>query len=528
MIQSGVRYLRHVPYRQREFGDAALIGLAIYNSERALGKPRWELQQDEDLIRIARFVDSEIHWARPETERSVFSLGAATLFLAELDASHYEETVEAGVKFLVDRQLANGGWGYLGERRGDTFQTQFACLAIWTALRCNIEVPAECLTRAAKFLIATQPPRGALVDQSHPGYQSGHLSEQRPGPATRSWAATNLSSLYVIADALGIPEPVGTGGFGLPSAPLPPTVTLSERNGLSIKQVESLGNSDFADCDTTEYPFKAPGIGLCIINGTKSKGSIGFPIDLAENPSDWSFTFLNSLERLESFKGSGQTVRHFQALHWYSQGAKILKSRQQSDGSWSDANSAKTNTTQTTAYALLFLSRSTLTLFSDPQDLSSISEAGSGSIPRVELDLEFLEKLGISGLAKNASISWIGFQQSTNEVVSGLSSTSTAVSKAVLRKLVQHEELSARRIACEALTETRQFDYATYLIMALDDPDENVVRDASAGLRNISRRALAPRLPAGTLDRQTIQIHIDYWKEWQAGVMPVNVLPSSK
>jgi hypothetical protein len=135
---------------------------------------------------------------------SNYSLGIALMFLCEHDPVGNRQLIEKYVAELLKRQKPHGGWGYGGEKTGDTSQTQYAALGMWMAQKvAKIEIPIEAQEACAGWLMRTQAPSGGWGYQ---GNDPGVMSRVEQSPITQSLSAAGCGSLYMMADLLQVTD----------------------------------------------------------------------------------------------------------------------------------------------------------------------------------------------------------------------------------------------------------------------------------------------------------------------------------
>lgn len=87
------------------------------------------------------------------TTQALYSAGLACIFLCELDPVKYRREIDFIFNVILKRQMPGGGWSYPNYSTGDTSQTQYAVLSLWTAKNAGIPVPQESAERVANWLM---------------------------------------------------------------------------------------------------------------------------------------------------------------------------------------------------------------------------------------------------------------------------------------------------------------------------------------------------------------------------------------
>jgi hypothetical protein len=252
----------------------------------------------------------------------------------------------------------------------------------------------------------------------------------------------------------------------------------------------------------------------------------------ARNPSDnvrwWTHYYMYGFERYKSFQElvEGSQVKE---PDWYNKGVEFLKKTQQADGSWVSPDAPTSNAAIDTAFAVLFLTRSSQKTIKKlvleegsllggkglPKDLTDIRvKDGQVVSPQTVQDVEGMlellegveqEELDPTAWAENLTLSndpATRSQQLTH-----------------LSRLVNHENYQVRLSAVKSLSAARDLNSVPALIHALSDPDWRVSKAAVDGLRFVSRRLSGPGLPSAPNPTQVREVQ-DYWKKWYLSVQP--------
>ncbi len=247
------------------------------------------------------------------------------------------------VEFLVGCQVDTGGWRYPGnaiqapEGATDLSNTQYALLALDTAMRCGIAVPATTWSRAAEHVLGEQEPEGlaAPVWVEDDAWSPGDPAEKRFREAGKAEAR---------------------GWCYLPGQPEPPSGSMT-----------AAGVTCLALCKERLWALGAltPELRKRLDRGLRDGLawlSEHFTVaDNPEPPSQWHYYYLYGLERCAAKLGLVHVGRHA----WYREGAEHLLGAQTKEGGWAEAAASgkpadKTESAITqTCFALLFLRRAT-------------------------------------------------------------------------------------------------------------------------------------------------------------------------
>ncbi len=233
-------------------------------------------------------------------DRQTYVVALKCQVYAAADPDKYARELSAAAKWLVDAQLADGGWTYTdtdGKGSADNSNTQFALLGLHEAAKAGVHVPELTWAKARGHFRETQTRDGGW----------GYRGENR---AYGSMTTAGVASLYICGQRLNI------GG---------PKVF---RNGV----YPSCGNY-------RQSRTLAAGLNW-----------IGRNFTVRENPkragNQWVHYYLYGLERVGMIAGRATFGGH----DWYREGAARLIDTQEPDGSWGRG-------VYDTAFAILFLAK---------------------------------------------------------------------------------------------------------------------------------------------------------------------------
>ena len=497
MVKSAQEYLSGAT--DSRLGGACLIGL-VFIKERQFDHPR-----------VTQAVQQCLEFAKQPTAdmaayREVYSLGLAPIFLCELDPQRYKSVIEKFLAALWRRQQPGGGFGYVGNSRGDTSMTQYAVLAMWTAHRSGFEIPGQNAISVAEWLLRTQDPTGAWGYQ---GEDPGENSNQ-PEPQTEirpSLVAAGLGSVYVCSSLLGLNELVLKVKGEV--SPVPPAfVAVPEVGGTSLDMSRSRG--------------LASRVKKAIVGG--NKWIAGQPIIPAEKR--YLHYYLYGLERYQSFRelAEGRSVRE---PEWYDAGVEYLAASQQSDGSFpSNTDSLAIDT----AFATLFLQRSTKKAIQANPFGEGLLVGGRG-LPADTSDVRLLAGRVVGASQEQTSEALLAILEDPNnpDFERLLADPGSVLLDAdeILRsddiqrfhRLVRGGDYRVRRMAVELLGQRRNLDHVPILIYALGDPDQRIAARARDALRLISRK-IDGVVPADADQGNSGVDEARLWKNWLKTVRP--------
>ncbi len=460
-----------------------------------------------------------------ETDKGIYSLGVAIVFLCEMDAKLYRKEIERMLEALTTAQKPQAAWGYSWAPLCDTSMSQYAVLAIWTAARKGFKVNMESVRKATSWFLRTQDPRGIW------GYQA-----QDPGPGNfklieqtvvnpLSLTSAGLGCVYILADLLGV---IKIEDVALPENDLPPVlVEVFEDEGAESGRQEQPKEGVQDQPRSVGVPVQA--IEQAVVRGNQWL-SANFK---ANSGNQWVFYYLYALERCYSFRELALGKLEKEPA-WYNAGVEFMQQKQLGDGSFAGGSleTAPQPNPLDTAFAVLFLTRSTRQSIHTgtlgdgilrggqglPSDASQLELTEDGRLEKRKLKgpasemLEIIDKLGELDMAS----------QSIHSIEMTLSREpkKRAQQMARLRRLViSGPTYEARLIAVKTLSRERDLIQVPTLIFALTDPDFRVKLAASEGLRFMSRKFAGYGM-AERPSNQRLEEIIENWKEWYLTIRP--------
>lgn len=480
-------------------GGKALIGLAfVKQGETSHPKVGSAVQACTAMARMSL--------ADVRSMNEMYSLGLAIIFLSELDPSLHRESIELLLAHLYGLQKEAGAWGYTSganESSCDTSMSQYAILAMWTASRGGIPVPPEKFRKACEWLIRTQDPKGAWGYQGQvadaKSFERRDQAEIRP-----SMAAAGLGSLYVCANLMNIRHAKAPDKKSLGDLPpvLIPVDPLEAEMGRGVKS--SLSS---------------------FVNRGLNEGEAWFDANFVAESAEYNYYYVYTLERYKSFAELQSGKREAEPA-WYDQIVASLAAKQAENGAWSGSEGDAV----CTAFATLCLMRGTRksiqaanlgsgTLMGGrglPTDLAQVRLQGQKiAAPKLTASAkEVLEMLDETAADLRA------YAEQSARVTLSSSVSERADQLERFRNLVRDsEDEVARRVAIQALTQSRTIENAPALIAALASKDPRTVLVARDALRNLSRRP-AGWGPPDEFSADDQQAAIQAWTEWYRELSP--------
>ncbi|MCG8650327.1 MAG: hypothetical protein MI861_10875 [Pirellulales bacterium] len=407
--------------------------------------------------------------------KKVYEIAICVLLFAEVDPDVYRRQLVDLQKHLFESQHESGAWGYPGDNNGDTSQTQYALLAVWTLDRVGIPLEYERVASALQWLFRVQDPSGGWpYHGKDPGPGRGLVRQTR---VDMSMSLAGGSSLLIGGDALRVwGETVDDDDPGIVGLPKAIKLYKEDKNARRRKQAA-----------VSEEPIYRS-------LGAMERWRTANPYKRS-NVLDWYYYQLYTIERYQSFLEIASGSIKDKSPAWYNQGVEELRKYQGPDGGWTDRTHSRPPAS--TAFALLFLIRSTQKAVFN---ISSGVLAGGRELPtntteiRVEGTqikgapiatditnmLDILEKDGADDL---------GDKSLPDNLLLDKDPTGRAAQLDRLERLVRgSQSWQARRVAARVLATSDELRVVPSLIFALSDKDPKVWRFARDGLRFISRR----------------------------------------
>lgn len=489
-------------------GGAALIGLALVKA--GVEKSDARIQH---AVKVSRDLAQDIAAGRVRTSR--YSEALCCFFLCELDAERHRADINIFINGILRQQQQNGCWGYTPHTYDDTSQTQYGVLCLWAADRHGIAVPANAVERAANWLMRTQAPNGGWAYQAR---DSGGARRVSQGNVTHSMSAAGLSSLYICSHLMGFTAQGGKKPEKMGEA-LPPAVQAASK-----KQEEK---SRFLRPQHTSRQA---------VEAARALGNAWFDKNLTYDVDKWTHYYMYGVERYKSFQErvEGTEVPEPQ---WYNDGVEYLKRTQNRDGSWKTKESHGSGPPIDTAFAILFLTRSSKppgpevllhegTLNGHhklPEDLTNV-RLKDGKVVAPQMIREMDEWLRLLEDAEDKDFDPDALPISPPD--DKLTVRTRQLER--LRKLVSNDDYRVRRAAVKTLASARELDNVPILIYALTDGDSQVPIYARDGLRFVSRKFRGFGMPDLIIKgEKVVQPTPDQklaaaaaWKKWYLSIRP--------
>jgi hypothetical protein len=495
MVEDGLKYLEKSRRHEYTGGDA-LIGMTLAKGGYPASHPR--VVQSVKRCTSARIKDL-----------NNYELSLVILFLCEVGPKKHAGTIQPCLTELFRRQANHGyAWTYPSESAGDTSQTQYGVLAMWTASQAGFDVPVAHVERACDWLIRTQSPEGGFG--YHPR-DPGNYERLPQIDQSLSLTTAGLGSLYICADMLGM-------------ASAGPQVDVRSKLPPALVPVAPPGK---------EGPGRSRTIAPQYLTRAQSDGNQWMRKNYKIKEEKWPLYYLYALERYHSFRELAEG-RKDASPSWYNDGVELLLVSQEKNGSWVLPVLESVGRDLCTAFAVLFLIRSTKKAIGAASEGrlrggSKLPSNGSkmalygGRIVAADVTRSLSDLMDLLEDQETDELKdLIDFSPDAKFVVDDPDAYQAQLEQ--LRRMASHSDFHVRMVAVKALAQSRDLDNVPTLIYALSDPDSRVARAARDGLRFISRRlegfGLSPSSEPN--DRRPAILK---WKQWYHSIRPDAPLP---
>jgi len=439
-----------------------------------------------------------------------YECAVALLLMIDVDPTKYASLIQGLGNALIGKQKSHGGFGYLNEELGDTSQTQYCVLAMWTMDQADFNVPKSNMDRAVQWLLRTQDPTGQW---GYKGKDSQKIGNLVPQDERKSHSLTTAGAGSVL---------IGGDFFGLwrsakqmqPDVPgLPPAVRVAN----SVDEMRERRES-----------FKIPGETLLTFIA-RSENYMNTNRYQRQGGRTWHYYYIYTLERYKSFLEVANGIQEKEPA-WYNEVTEQLLGSQAADGSWgaTEKDGSLSNGKVSTCFGILFLIRSTKKAIGEigegllaggyelPKDTTKIRVEGTQIKPEkvataVTDLLGLLEAEGADKLEGGSIPEDLKLADDPEERKKQLSR---------LERLARgSQSWQARRVATRLLGQSDSLESVPTLIFALTDPDAQVRRYAADGLGYISRKMSGFGTSAKETDAETRKA-VEQWKNWYLRLNP--------
>lgn len=514
MIEKGVAYLEAgSPGGRSDFlsanGGPMLAAMCIVKHRGETNHPKVE-----EGIRMALEVvrDTQRKTSTFSGERQIYEASVAVMLLCSISPEAYQDELETLKSFFLQVQRPYGAYGYLHGPRaetGDTSQTQYAMLALWTLDQNKHYVDAEVVERLIRFMQNTQDPSGGW------GYQ-GKIA--RPGALEKqvelghSMAAAGFSALLIGGDFLNF---FRNRGADAEEEDVPKAFHRVIENGdQGAKKVITMRRDDIDDTIKLAESYHVKN-----------------PFSRDENQRTWYYYYMYSQERMYAFLEIAKNKIE-KSPKWYNDGVTALRKYQNpTTGGWDSKNMSLCSDEVSTAFAVLYLMRSTQKAIGAAKE--GVMEGGQGNLEDVANAMEVNGKIATKKVVDPIEEAMGEIEKSAEKLDDVVASDRVKLKddpkqrKDQLNRfarVLRNSPPEARLAAAKLLGRGDDLDYVPDLIYGLTDPLDPVARAAETSLQILSRKMTVrylPNLPADQkLSVAQKNTAVERWREWYLTVRP--------
>lgn len=443
---------------------------------------------------------------RGQQYKSNYECAVSIMLLADISPTRYRSELAAFQRYFNEAQMPHGGYGYPGEREGDVSQTQYAVLAIWVLDRAGFPLDYARVVKCLQWLSVVQDRKGPWPYHGVVP-ANGVLTDQKE--ISMSMALAGAASLLIGGDALRlwgdtVPED-DTGIVGLPKAV---KIYKEDANVERRKKATLPKEPLLRACERMEQWRAA--------NPETFGGNLY-----------WYFYTAYTTERYESFVEIANGLPADKSPGWYNKiVAELIKMQSAETGGWEAR--AHTNAAVSTAFAILFLIRSTQKALGAEYGATTIGGQGfKGDVSKAKLKngmavteapaqsvnemLQLLESDGADELDGKALADQAKLPDNPVERSAQLDR---------LERLVRgSQSWQARRVSAKLLGTSDDLRVVPALIFALSDPDHVVRQYARDGLRFISRKFEGFGMPDDPTNAELREAQ-RAWRAWYLTMKP--------
>ena len=521
MISRGVDYLMLHIEDEADIRVKCLMGLAIFNAVQDSEHPGVKMALDvvSEHIRTEDMSDEKLQQRGPFA--TIYYPCVAMIFMAEVDHVKYKDEIQKVLDWLLERQDAQGGWGYWGRTSSDISQSQYGCLALWLANFKGFKIPGNAAVKAAGVFVNFQRADGTWVYQ----VGGGNDGIRTLNEVFASRVAAGSSSLYAMSNLLELDPSQIKARLRKNSAK-----KIGELPSAVIEVFEEEDATAVGGLDGVEYPKG-------LLDTAKAKADRWFAANYTVDTGFWNYYFHYGYERYVTFyELQNGPITHQQ--DWYDRGVRFMKSEQNANGSWTVERMSGTEETAPvcTCFAILYLTRSTRNIIGDPVGGTvTIGEP----LPDPENGPLMVDENGnIKGASVERSVSDLinkinsASDEELERILKGVESLqlfedgnedSRNEKIAKLRDAINNPNWQVRRLVVKFLAKERNINNAPALIFALSDPDIRVARIAHDGLRMLSRKIDSIKVSdSGSEEEQLSELKLakEKWEQWYLRLRP--------
>ena len=512
-VQKALKYLRKAK------GSAEHNCLAALAIVQANKRYEAEVPENDPLVdSTIKEIRKGVNGGQLLNAKEVYYPCLALILLCEMDAELYRSEIDKLVKSFEDRQLDDGAFTYRKQKTWDTSQTQFVALAYFVARQHKVDIQVNSAKGILEFMMKVQEGQTWT-------YSAADKKKRISIHAACSGTVYLLGDLLQLQPRVKKIEKQRIAGFG---DDIPPSISVFIPEKTAI---------DSPDDVAGQWRGKGPLVQIDKrkLAQVKNNANQHFEKVFTYDTRNWPYYYMYALERYAYFREQAEgSVGNGALRSWYDGAVKVFASLQKDDGSFPGGPERTSPAVVNTAFAVLFLVRSSEILSLPP---SSSSLAGGS-------DLSTLKGQTLKEL-KGGKIQSSEASQNLNELLDSLNQdlsgeqlavltdslktairdyqdrpeTSRTEAQGFLRSLVKDKNYYKRLIAVRFLAGEQDLDNAPALIYAMGDPDIRICVEAHNGLRLISRKIDSIKLPDEP-NRSDLTTAKEKWSSWYTKLRP--------
>lgn len=502
---------------------------------------RYEEQVPRNNPVVQKAVDQVLKDIPKDTQGSGFEKAPeiyypcmALILLCEVDDQKYDSEIKYLIDLLKRRQKENGGYTYVSEPRvGDTSQVQYAALAMFVARQHGFYVDPEMGKAALTWLCATQQQGGVFVYHMIGTNNGGYGISKGQPKLTLSIQAAGVGTVYLLADLLQLTPRKKNMSQELSgdSDGLPP--------GVSIYVPPKEGENEDLNKEGPLVNFDRGVLNSCQRAGNDVLNN-NFSIELPM----WTYYYLYALERYAWFREQADgTIDDGRMTTWYDDGVDYIAEKQQQNGEIPKGAISLETSYVNTAFAVLFLVRSSEILVLPSGESTLKGGIGFESGTEISVSKGQIKSNNASqnlddlmSVMNEEGMDDAQMENLTNALKTAMKEfrergdASRGQIASFLRGMVSERNWRRRLIAVRFLASEQNLDNVPALLIALEDPKIEVANEAHNGLRLISRKIDSIKLTRQAVPPVTEESYEavraeyrrvkDKWTEWFLRIRP--------
>ncbi len=528
LCERAVKFLETTPTNEQfssQLGGQCMVALAIHKFYKHQGDSKYS-KQLHPMVQAAlqRCRQEAPNLAKLGSNRT-YSLGTSIIFMSEVSPAADFGTIQTYVAELLRIQRSSGPWGYLtGPPVGDISQTQYGVLGLWSASNVGVNPGVEPMERVARFLARAQDLQGGW------GYQAkdpGSYKRVSQAEVSESRTMAGLGSLYVAADYLGFSK--ATEGDDkkdneLEYIDLPPIFIPVIEDDPNAKKQKKRKRIRYR----SKMEFSPLRQSMLDGNGWVDK-------HFKHQVETWQYYYIYAMERCFAFR-EFMEGKFEKEPPWYNGGVDFLASKQGANGRFGGGGFENCGPYVDTAFAVLFLLRSTRDTIQRVTNSSGALEGGYGlpeDVSEVRLTSDNQIQAPKVTVAMDEIMAMLdGDDEETAKRFDDIVSNPDAYAigemdpkksrefTSRMRRVLRSGTWTARIMAARLLGRQGELDNVPILIYALTDPDPRVVKEAWLGLKLTRRQLFTDGQPPDPKSPDQVTAAVNEWKTWYRSIRP--------